>query len=102
MLPVLRKAVPRISARSAGGRGAQLVTIARKLRRDQTDADNAGFDRQRPKALEPGGYLVLHFRKNEMLNNADGVVESIPGTSNKLSSVPSHPSPLPNGVREQS
>lgn len=102
MLPVSRKAGPRISARSAGGRGAQLVTIARKLRRDRTDADNAEFDRRRTEALEAGGYLVLRFRNNDVLNNTDGVAESILGTLNKFSSVPPHFSPLPNGEREQS
>lgn len=128
---------------------AQTVTIARKLRRDQTDAErtlwfrlrdrrlvglkfrrqmpidryvvdfcceaahlvievdggqhaqNAALDLKRTRALEAMGYLVLRFWNNDVLQNTDGVVETILSTLNKLPSIPPHPSPLPNGESEQ-
>jgi very-short-patch-repair endonuclease len=121
------------------------VSTARRLRRDQTDAERAlwfrlrdrrlaglKFRRQRPiasyvadfccesarliveldggqhatsqeedakrtAALEAQDYLVLRFWNDDVLKNADGVVESI---INTLKPIPPHPNPLPNGERE--
>ena len=47
------------------------------------------------------GYLVLRFWNNDVLQNIDGVVETIVMTLNEPS-IPPHPNPLPNGEREQS
>jgi very-short-patch-repair endonuclease len=125
---------------------ASRVTIARKLRHNQTDAERALWfrlrdrrlrgqkfrrqmpidryvvdfcceaahliieldggqhversnqDAERTAALEARGYLVLRFWNNDVLQNIDGVVESIVGTLNPS---PPHPNPLPNGEREQ-
>lgn len=125
------------------------VTIARRLRRDQTDAERklwfrlrdrrlAGLkfrrqmplgsyvvdfccestrlvievdggqhsaaearDARRSSDLEAMGYLVLRFWNNDVLQNTDGVVESILDTLDQLPSVPPHPNPLPTGEREQ-
>jgi very-short-patch-repair endonuclease len=122
------------------------VATARKLRRDQTDAERAlwfqlrdrrprglKFRRQAPvdryvvdflcadanliveldggqhaqpadddvrrtATLEARGYLVLRFWNNDVLQNLDGVLESIVDT---LRPVPLHPNPLPNGERER-
>jgi len=57
-------------------------------------------DLDRTRDLEAMGYLVLRFWNNDVLKNADGVVESILDTLNKRPSVPPHPSPLPTGERE--
>ncbi len=126
------------------------VTIARRLRRDQTDAERAlwfrlrdrrlggmkfrrqmpidryvvdfcceaahliievdggqhaergDLDANRTQVLEAMGYLVLRFWNNDVLRNIDGVLERIVETLNQQISVPPHPSPLPNGEREQS
>lgn len=125
------------------------VSIARRLRRDQTDAERKlwfrlrdrrlnglKFRRQMPldryvvdfccesarlvvevdggqhaerleedadrtKALEAMSYLVLRFGNNDVLQNIDGVAETIINTLNQPFSPP-HPNPLPNGEREQS
>jgi lysyl-tRNA synthetase class 2 len=55
-------------------------------------------DAERTAALEAKGYLVLRFWNNDVLQNTDGVVESIVDT---LKPEPPHPNPLPNGEREQ-
>ena len=54
-------------------------------------------DAKRTAALEAQGYLVLRFWNNDVLENINGVVESIIDT---LRPVPPHPNPLPNGERE--
>lgn len=125
---------------------ASLVKAARRLRRDQTDAERTlwfrlrdrrlrglKFRRQMPidrhvvdfccedarliieldggqhaerskadaartAALEARGYLVLRFWNNDVLQNLDGVLESIVET---LTPRPPHPNPLPNGERER-
>jgi lysyl-tRNA synthetase class 2 len=58
-------------------------------------------DAARTSELEAMGYLVLRFWNNDVLSNADGVVESILDTLDKLKSSPPNPSPLPTGEREQ-
>jgi len=55
-------------------------------------------DAKRTTALESQGYLVLRFWNNDVLQNIDGVLESILDT---LRPVPPHPNPLPEGEREQ-
>jgi very-short-patch-repair endonuclease len=55
-------------------------------------------DEKRTADLEAYGYLVLRFRNNDVLRNIDGVLETIVATA---SHVPPHPSPLPDGEREQ-
>jgi very-short-patch-repair endonuclease len=60
--------------------------------------ERSGEDAKRTAALETHGYLVLRFWNNDVLQNIDGVLESIVNTSRP---VPPHPSPLPNGEREQ-
>ena len=57
-------------------------------------------DVRRTIELEAMGYLVLRFWNHDVLNNTDGVVESVLDTLNKLPPVPPHPDPLPNGERE--
>src|ERR1041385_1765336 len=119
---------------------APLVATARRLRRDQTDAERklwfrlrdrrlAGlkFRRQMPidryvadfccesarliveldggqhvdrtaadaeRTLEAHGYLVLRFWNNDVLQNIDGVLQTIVDTA---STEPPHPNPLPAG-----
>lgn len=65
-------------------------------------AENVARDQERTRVLEAMGYLVLRFWNNDVLQNTDGVAESILDTLNKLPPVPPHPSPLPNGERGQS
>ena len=125
---------------------ASRVATARRLRRDQTDAERAlwfrlrdrrlnglKFRRQMPLKsyvvdfcresarlvveldggqhversnkdakrtadLEAYGFLVLRFWNNDVLNNIDGVVETIIATA---SQEPPNPNPLPDGEREQ-
>jgi len=55
-------------------------------------------DAQRTRAIEAQGYLVLRFWNNDVLSNMDGVLQSI---VDMLPSSPPHPSPLPDGEREQ-
>ena len=64
-------------------------------------ADTTDSDLNRTMDLEAMGYLVLRFWNHDVLKNTDGVVESILDTLGKLSPVPPHPNPLPNGEREQ-
>jgi very-short-patch-repair endonuclease len=61
-------------------------------------AERTKEDAARTAALEAQGYLVLRFWNNDVLRNADGVVESIVNTLNPS---PPHPNPLPSGEREQ-
>ena len=63
-------------------------------------ADSIERDANRTMALEAMGYLVLRFWNNDVLQNTDGVIESILDTLGKLTPVPPHPHPLPNGERE--
>ena len=60
--------------------------------------ESAAADAKRTADLEARGYLVLRFWNNDVLRNIDGVLEAIIDT---LSPVPPHPTPLPNGEREQ-
>ncbi|AMN40853.1 endonuclease domain-containing protein [Rhodoplanes sp. Z2-YC6860] len=57
-------------------------------------------DAERTAALEAQGYLVLRFWNNDVLQNMDGVLESILNTLRPVPPPP-HPSPLPEGEREQ-
>ena len=52
-------------------------------------------------SLEAMGYLVVRFWNNDVLQNIDGVIESILMTLDKSTSFTPHPNPLPNGEREQ-
>jgi very-short-patch-repair endonuclease len=54
-------------------------------------------DAARTVALEAFGYAVLRFWNNDVLNNIDGVLETIVATANQE---PPHPNPLPTGERE--
>jgi very-short-patch-repair endonuclease len=58
-------------------------------------------DADRTRILEAMGYLVLRFWNNDVLQNIDGVAETIVNTLNQTSNPP-HPDPLPNGEREKS
>jgi len=60
-------------------------------------AQRSSEDAKRTAELESFGYLVLRFWSNDVLQNLDGVVETIAVTA---SQIPPHPSPLPNGERE--
>ncbi|MGD9922860.1 MAG: endonuclease domain-containing protein [Pseudorhodoplanes sp.] len=57
-------------------------------------------DLVRTRELEAMGYLVLRFWNHDVLANTDGVVESVLDSLNKLTPVPPHPNPLPEGERE--
>ena len=63
-------------------------------------SERTSEDAERTKSLEAMGYLVVRFWNNDVLRNTDGVLESILDTLNKLTPVPPHPHPLPNGERE--
>ena len=65
-------------------------------------SDRIEADLERTRALDATGYLVLRFWNNDVLQNTDSVVGSILDSLNKLAIVPPHPSPLPEGEREQS
>ena len=54
-------------------------------------------DARRTSELESFGYVVPRFWNNDVLNNIDGVLETIVATA---SQEPPHPNPLPNGERE--
>jgi len=58
-------------------------------------------DADRTRILEAMGYLVLRFWNNDVLQNIDGVAETIVNTLNQTSNPP-HPDSLPNGEREKS
>jgi lysyl-tRNA synthetase class 2 len=62
---------------------------------------NKQLDADRTRILEAMGYLVLRFWNNEVLSNTNGVLEEISRTLNLQRSEPPHPSPLPDGEREQ-
>ena len=61
-------------------------------------ASRSAQDIARTVALESKGYFVLRFWNNDVLQNIDGVLESIIDT---LSPSPPHPDPLPKGEREK-
>jgi very-short-patch-repair endonuclease len=61
-------------------------------------AEQRAADAERTAALEAQGYLVLRFWNNDVLRNMDGVLQTIVDTA---SPEPPHPSPLPDGEREQ-
>jgi hypothetical protein len=50
--------------------------------------------------LEAFGYLVLRFWNNDVLENLDGVLQTILAALNKHAPEPPHPNPLPAGERE--
>jgi lysyl-tRNA synthetase class 2 len=50
--------------------------------------------------LEAMGYLVLRFWNNDVLENTNGILETILSTINQSRSEPPHPNPLPSGERE--
>jgi very-short-patch-repair endonuclease len=55
-------------------------------------------DAKRTETLESEGYLVLRLWNHDVLQNIEGVLESIIDT---LSPRSPHPDPLPNGEREK-
>ncbi len=61
---------------------------------------HAEADTARAKRLEELGYLVLRFWNNDVLNNLDGVLETILSTAKQHSPEPPDPNPLPQGERE--
>lgn len=71
------------------------VDAARRLRREQTDAERVLWFRLRDRRLNG---LKLRFWNDDVLRNIDGVLGEIVGT---LKPHPPHPNPLPNGEREQ-
>ena len=54
-------------------------------------------DAKRTADLDARGYLVLRFWNNDVIDNIDGVLETIIATARQD---PPHPSPLPYGERE--
>ena len=58
-------------------------------------------DLERTRVLERAGYLVLRFWNNDVVENIDGVLETIAATLEPQSPSSPHPTPLPNGEREQ-
>src|SRR5665213_1778767 len=60
-------------------------------------AERSAEDVKRTADLEAFGYLVLRFWNTDVLQNMDGVLETIVSTA---SQEPPHPNPLPNGERE--
>ena len=59
---------------------------------------NAAADGRCTAALEAQGYLVLRFWNNDVLQNIDGVLQTIVETATLE---PPHPDPLPKGERER-
>jgi very-short-patch-repair endonuclease len=57
-------------------------------------------DAERTQVPEAFGYLILRFWNNEVLENLDGVLETILAALNKQPLEPPHPNPLPKGERE--
>jgi lysyl-tRNA synthetase class 2 len=55
-------------------------------------------DAERTQVLEAFGYLVLRFWNNDVIENLDGVLETILATLNKQPLEPPHPNPLPDGA----
>ena len=62
-------------------------------------AERSSEDAKRTSDLEAFGFLVLRFWNNDVLNNIEGVVETIVATA---AQEPPHPNPLPNGERVHS
>ena len=62
------------------------------------DDANKARDETRTQWLTSNGYRVLRFWNNDVLQNMDGVLQTILET---LRTVPPHPNPLPEGEREQ-
>jgi very-short-patch-repair endonuclease len=62
-------------------------------------AERSVDDAKRTADLEAFGFLVLRFWNNDVIDNIEGVVETIVATATQE---PPHPNPLPNGEREQS
>jgi very-short-patch-repair endonuclease len=60
-------------------------------------ADRNAQDMKRTADLAAYGYLVLRFWNNDVINNIDGVLETILTTARQD---PPHPNPLPYGERE--
>jgi very-short-patch-repair endonuclease len=60
----------------------------------------ADEDARRTDDLESSGYLVLRFWNNDVMQNLEGVLQTILSTLEQHSSEPPHPSPLPFGERE--
>jgi len=58
-------------------------------------------DAARTKVLEAFGYLVLRFWNNDVVENLDGVLETILAAVDKHAPEPPHPGPLPDGERER-
>ena len=55
-------------------------------------------DETRTNNLVAAGYLVLRFWNNDVMENIDGVLETILNTIERPD--PPHPNPLPKGERE--
>jgi very-short-patch-repair endonuclease len=63
-------------------------------------AERSEADADRTRILQAMGYLVLRFWSNEVMQNIDGVLETIASTLKQQPPEPPHPNPLPNGERE--
>jgi very-short-patch-repair endonuclease len=59
---------------------------------------NRERDANRTSILEAMGYLVLRYWNNDVMRNAEGVLEDILSTVNQQRSEPPHPTPLPTQV----
>ena len=57
-------------------------------------------DAARTRRPEELGYLVLRFWNHDVLDNIDGVLETILSTARQHSPDPPHPTPLPQRERE--
>jgi very-short-patch-repair endonuclease len=79
---------------------------ARRLRRNQTDAERVLWFRVRDRRL--AGWKVKRqapvdrFWNHSVLNNVDGVLDETWSTIKPYRSEPPHPTSLPCGEREQS
>jgi Protein of unknown function (DUF559) len=58
-------------------------------------------DDARTQVLEAMGYLVIRFWNHDVLQNIDGVLETIVSTAKQQNAEPPHPDPLPTGEREK-
>jgi very-short-patch-repair endonuclease len=71
------------------------------------EIDGGQHDQQRERdnirtaTLEAMGYLVLRFWNNDVMQNAEGVLQDILSTVSQARSDPPHPNPLPSGERER-
>ena len=61
---------------------------------------NGERDADRTRILEAMGYLVLRFWNHNVLENTEGVLESVLSTVSRHRPGPPHPTPLPYGERE--